>query len=61
MVKPGDLVKIDDAPEYGYGLVISYNENSKIFEIRFSDEGEDAIYYCTFNDPNVVLVSGIEN
>ena len=54
-MKLGDLVKLEDAPEYGCGLVMKCEQG--IYEIAFPDEGRDAIYVCTFDDPNIIVVS----
>jgi hypothetical protein len=57
-VKLGDLIRLFDAPEYGYGLVLKYDKLNDLFEIHFSGEEGDAVYFCNKHDTNVIILSG---
>ena len=59
-MKIGDLVELLEEPEHGYGLIIAYDKETKVFEIEFPDE-YCASYFCTKDDECISMVSRAEN
>lgn len=54
-MKVGDLVEINGSPDLGYGLVKARDKTHDLMEIDFGPGFSP--YYCTPDDPEVIIVS----